>query len=327
MAQGTDAEVIRFHGFVLDPGRGTLTRDGAVVRLRAKSFELLSYLARNAGRVVPKAELLGAVWHDAVVTEDSLTQCVKDIRLALGACGRTTIRTMSRRGYLFDGPPPRSLAEPIVAVLPFEDLSSEAGQEAFVDGIAEEITNGLACFRTVTVLARGSAFAFRPDTRPDSRTVGDRLGAHYLVEGSVRRSAGILRLAVRLVEASRGVQLWSECFEAADSDVFEMQATIARQIISRLVARLDDAGLQQALRKPTSSLEAHEALLRGVSLLRGYAPGNNEEACALFERARSLDPSYGLPIPTWRSGTWRSRATRSRQPTPWPMQRDGRRRA
>jgi TolB-like protein/Tfp pilus assembly protein PilF len=295
MAQKTDAKVIRFHGFALDPGRGTLARDGEVIRLRAKSFELLSYLALNAGRVVPKSELLTAVWRDAVVTEDSLTQCIKDIRQALGPCGRTTVRTVSRRGYLFESIPlDRCLAEPNVAVLPFEDLCAEPGQDAFIDGIAEEITNGLACFRTLTVLARNSAFAFRPDARPDSLTVGERLGADYLVEGSVRRRAGLLQVIVRLVETKRGAQLWSECFESADSDVFEMPATIARRIISRLVARLDDANLRQALRKPTSSLQAHEALLRGISLLRGYASGNNEEACALFEHALSLDPSYGL---------------------------------
>lgn len=295
VAQGIDPKIFRFHGFALDPGRGTLTREGIVVRLRAKSFDLLTYLARNAGRVVPKSELLSEVWRDAVVTEDSLTQGIKDIRQALGESGRVIVRTVSRRGYLFDGAPcDPTFAEPSVAVLPFEDLCPEPGQEAIVDGIAEEITHGLALFRTVTVLARSSAFSFRPDARPDSRTIGERLGATYLVDGSVCRRSGMLQVTVRMVEAARSAQLWSERFEAADSDLFEMQDMIARRIISRLVVRLDDAGLQHALRKPTSSLEAHEALLRGVSLLRGYGPGNNEEACSLFELARSLDPSYGL---------------------------------
>jgi TolB-like protein len=295
MAQPTDSSPVRFRGFSLDAERGTLTRDGNVVPLRRRSFELLSYLARHAGRVVPKSELMNAVWRDAVVTDDSLTQCVKDIRHALGESGRDTVRTVSRRGYLFDDACiDRQAAEPTVAVLPFEDLCADPAQEPFIDGITEDITNGLACFRTITVLARRSAFVFRPDVRPDSRTVASRLGADYLVEGSVRRRAGMLKVTVRLVRADRGVQCWSECFESQESDVFEMQATISRQIINRLVTRLDDAGLQQALRKPTDSLESHEAFLRGLALLRGYSSGSNEEACSMFARALALDPCYGL---------------------------------
>jgi DNA-binding winged helix-turn-helix (wHTH) protein/tetratricopeptide (TPR) repeat protein len=295
MAQRSDALTIRFGGFALDGKRGTLTRDGSVVPLRPKSFDLLAYLAQHAGRVVSKSELMNAIWRDAVVTDDSLTQCVKDIRRALGDSGRAAIRTVSRRGYLFDDACiDRPTPEPTVAVLPFEDLCADPAQAAFIDGIAEEITNGLACFRTITVLARSSAFAFRPDVRPDIRAVASRLGADYLVEGSVRRRAGMLEVSVRLLRGDRGVQCWSECFEALECDVFEMQATISRQIINRLVTRLDDAGLQRALRKPTDSLESHEAFLRGLALLRGYAAGTNEAACAMFERALQLDPCHGL---------------------------------
>ena len=101
-------------------------------------------------------------------------------------------------------------------------------------------------------------------------------------------------MSVRLIEAASNAQLWNERFEGAESDLFEMQDSTARRIISRLVVRLDDAGLRRSQLKPTSSLAAHEALLRGISLLRGYGPCNNEDACSLFELALSLDPLYGL---------------------------------
>src|SRR6187455_474273 len=122
----SDASIIQLERFTLDLSKGALTCDGKPVRLRAKSFHLLCYLASNAGRVIPKDELLERVWPHVVVTEDSLTQAVKEIRQALGSTGRDAIRTVSRRGYLFQPPratPPASTAA--VAVLPFENQGSE----------------------------------------------------------------------------------------------------------------------------------------------------------------------------------------------------------
>lgn len=291
----SDASIIQFERFTLDLSKGALTCDGKPVRLRAKSFHLLCYIASNAGRVISKDELLERVWPHVVVTEDSLTQAVKEIRQALGSTGRDAIRTVSRRGYLFQPPratPPASTAT--VAVLPFENAGSERDDDVLVDGITEEITHGLALFRSLAVLSRRSAFSFPVGTRPAPREIGERLGVDFLVEGSVCRRAGQLVLSVRLLHAAQGVQIWAQRFQAPEDQLFELQDTVAHVIINRLAARLDDARVQTALRKPTASLQAHEALLRGIALLRGYAPGSNEEACRLFELSCCLDPGYGL---------------------------------
>src|SRR3954463_12513261 len=94
--------ILHFYEFALDFDRGLLLKNGAAVTLRRKAFELLLHLAKRAGRVVPKTELMDAVWPDVIVTEDSLTQAVREIRKALGAAGPLAIRTVAGRGYFFD---------------------------------------------------------------------------------------------------------------------------------------------------------------------------------------------------------------------------------
>src|SRR6187401_525188 len=112
MSVGSGAP-LHFHGFTLDLARGLLLKDGADVALRRKAFELLVCLARQAGRVVSKTDLIDTVWPDVIVTEDSLTQAVREIRKALGDAGTATIRTVAGRGYFLDpGMPDASVALP-----------------------------------------------------------------------------------------------------------------------------------------------------------------------------------------------------------------------
>jgi DNA-binding winged helix-turn-helix (wHTH) protein len=101
-APGADHRTYLFGAFVLDVDRGALLKDGADVPLRPKCFKVLSYLVEHHGLLVTKNEVLGAVWPDVVVTEDSLTQCLIQIRKVLGDTSRDMIRTVPRRGYLFD---------------------------------------------------------------------------------------------------------------------------------------------------------------------------------------------------------------------------------
>ena len=200
--------VFRFGACVLDLDRGTLERAGSLVPIRAKAFGLLCHLARNAGRVVSKDELLDRVWAGVTVTEDSLTQAIRDLRRAIGDDGQTLVRTIARRGYLFalplDPPEPAAgpgVAQPRVAVLPFRNLTGDPDQGVLLDGLVEEITNGLARFKTVTVIARHSAFAFRPENPASPEDVAARLGADYLVEGSARSQPGGLLISAALSEA------------------------------------------------------------------------------------------------------------------------------
>jgi DNA-binding winged helix-turn-helix (wHTH) protein len=175
MSTATAGEIFHCSGFVLDLERGTLSRGSEALFLRPKAFALLTHFVRNVGRVVPKEELMDAVWPGVFVTEGALTQSIREIRKVLGD---NLIRTVSKRGYMLavesepTAPPiAEAGSQPIVAVLRFLNESRDPADTAIVDGIGEDIINGLARFYTLTVLARNSSFSFSsytPAERPQS---------------------------------------------------------------------------------------------------------------------------------------------------------------
>jgi TolB-like protein len=271
-----------------------------LVPLRAKSFALLCYLARNTGRVVAKDELLDQVWPDVTVTEDSLTQAIRDLRRAIGDDRQEIVRTVARRGYLLaiplePEPPARSggAGEPRVAVLPFRSLTGDGDDGILIDGLVEEITNGLARFRSVAVIARHSAFAFRPEDGASPDAVAARLGADYLVEGSARRVGGRFLVTAALGNP-QGRRLWGESFDCAAEEILSLQQVIPRRIIPRLVSNIEESVLARTAAAPTASLSAFEHFTRAVALLRSFGEGVNERGRDHLLRAVEIDPGFGL---------------------------------
>ena len=157
---------------------------------------------------------------------------------------------------------------PSIAVLPFDNLSGQVEETYFSDGITEDIITGLARFRSLFVIARNSSFAFRG--KPiDLAEIGRRLGVSYLLEGSVRRAGDRVRITAQLIEAASGAHLWAERYDRSLDDIFAVQDEVAQMIVSTLVRRMEDAKLQQSLRKPTTSLAAYDFLLRGIGPFQG----------------------------------------------------------
>ena len=282
---------------LFDISRGLLLRNGTPVPLRPKAFALLTYLAANAGRVVGKSDLMAAVWPGVFVTEDSLTQAVRELRRALSEDGEGTIRTIAKRGYLLSLPNAEAetpqKGQPVVAVLRFTNEGATS-DEPVVDGLTEDVVNGLARFRTVTVLARNSSFAFPSDAASDWQAVGRQLGANFLVRGRMKLSAGALDAKVSLIDATTGAVPWSDILHATGTGIFDVQEEIAQKIVNRLVSRLDDASLTRSAAKPPANLAAYEMLLRGLARLRGYKEEDNFAAKQFFEQALIKDPKYAL---------------------------------
>lgn len=275
----------------LDLQRGTLAQGGVPVHLRAKTFALLTYLARNAGRVIGKDELLGAVWPDVIVTEDSLTQAVSELRRALGD---GVLRTVPRRGYMLEVAQEAPVADgpPIVVVLPFLTVSDRPEDRTLADGIVEEICQCLGRYGLVRVIARHSAFQCRPEDIPPQEAAR-KLGAEWFVEGPARRVGGGLRLSPALCETATGRQIWTETFLVGDEGPSEVVTALPHRIVTRL-------GLDEQKRiallpaSPSADMGAWRHFVAGVAALRRYGPGVNEEAREHFRAAVARDPGFAL---------------------------------
>jgi adenylate cyclase len=190
-------------------------------------------------------------------------------------------------------PPPD---RPAIAVLPFENPGGDPGQAYFADGITEDIITGLSRFRGLLVIARGSSFVFRGGAADaaDAAEIGRRLGAGFLLEGSVRRAVERVRITAWLTDAATGARLWAERYDRTLEDIFAVQDEVAATIAATLAGRVQAAGLERARRKPTADLAAYDCVLRGMEHLAGYGEEANARARAMFERAVGLDPGYAL---------------------------------
>ena len=304
MAEKAEGEVLRFAGVTLDLGRGSLRNAvGAEVPLAPKPFDLLRTLAREAGRTVSKDALLDAVWPGVTVTEDSLFQAVRDARRAIGDEEGRVLRSVPRRGYMLDAAvnaaPP--VAEPLtppedrpsLVVLPFANMSGDAEQDYFADGMVEEITAALGRIRWFFVIARNSAFTYK-GRAVDVRQVGRELGVRYVLEGSVRKAGGLVRIACQLVEAETGRQIWSERFDAALDDIFELQDRVTEAVAGALEPNLRAAEIRRATAKPTGSLTAYDLYLRALPHFYALTRADSDAALDLLRRAVEADGSFAL---------------------------------
>jgi TolB-like protein len=179
-----------------------------------------------------------------------------------------------------------------VAVLPFRNLSADADNAFFSDGITEDLIDALGRIGGLRVASRASAFRFR-DEGQDLKDVGVALGVGAIVEGSVRRAGPRLRVSAALVDVATGFQLWSERYDRQMADVFEIQD----EIVSALVAALAPALLgvaKDAVRRPTDNLEAYEFYLKGRHYWHQRSPSTLRLAIQSFERAIALDADYAL---------------------------------
>jgi TolB-like protein len=297
-----------FNGYCLDADRRELKRGAEIVRIEPQVFDLIAYLIEHRDRVVSKDDLMTSVWRGRVVSESTVTSRVNSARKAIGDSGgkQGLIRTYARKGIRFVGEvrePAHSTGlrtelagvadmvdKPRIAVLPFLRLGGDAQQEYFSDGITEDILTALSKYRSLTVLARNSTFAFR-NSSGDVRELGVKLGVSYIVQGSVRRMGSRVRITAQLAETEDGRTIWAEQYDREVHDLFEIQDEITATIAARLEPEVGIAERSRAARKPLQAFNAWDFFRLGTSHFYKATPDGNHEAQRLLRRAIELDPA------------------------------------
>src|SRR6266516_664938 len=244
-----------FADHTLDTDRRELHRGSARIAVEPQVFDLLTYLVQNRERVVSKDDLIASVWGGRIVADSTLASRINAARKAVGDSGeeQKLIRTTARRGIRFVGdvrtrpeggaaalaadPPPSDGQEPLrpaaspfvppsdrpaIAVLPFVNMGGEPEQEYFSDGISEDIITALSKLRWFFVIARNSSFVYKSKA-VHMKQVGEELGVGYVLEGSVRKSGGRVRITAQLNDVASGSHVWAERYGRDVADVFAVQ--------------------------------------------------------------------------------------------------------
>lgn len=301
--------IVSIGPFQLDLEQRRLSRGSTTVKLGSRALDVLCVLADADGDIVSKDRLLAEVWPGVVVEENNIQVHVAAVRKALenGKNGETYIVTVPGRGYRLTGIERRAESLPdtnivaersvvpktSIAVLPFSNLSGDAGQSYFIEGIVEDIITGLSRIGWFSVIARNSSFVFR-DNEGDLRQVGRELDCRYLVQGSVRKADSHIRITARLVEAETGVCVWSERYDRLLDDIFVIQDEIAMSLIGAIEPHLMEVEINRIKRKRPDSLDAYDLVLRAMPFVRSFMPTGVSEAIPLLQKAVELEPSYAV---------------------------------
>ncbi|MBR0714349.1 adenylate/guanylate cyclase domain-containing protein [Bradyrhizobium liaoningense] len=183
--------------------------------------------------------------------------------------------------------------KPSIAVLPFQNMSGDPEQEYFADGMVEEITTALSRFKWLFVIARNSSFTFKGHA-VDVKEVGRRLGVRYVLEGSVRKAAGKVRITGQLIDAVTGAHIWAERFERDLTDVFALQDEVTVAVVSAIQPKLLQAEIGLSARRRPENLTAYDFYLRAMQQYYLMTREGLAEAIRLAHRALELDPRFGL---------------------------------
>jgi TolB-like protein len=301
-------EDVVFGPFRLDLGRRQLWRDGALVGLGGRALDLLAVLATARGGVVTKDELMAQIWPGAVVDENNIQVHISALRKVLdeGDGGQRYVRTVQGQGYRLVGVGDRaartsptdnntkslSIPErPSIAILPFANLSNDPEQEYFADGMVDDITVAVSRIEWLLVIARNSSFTYK-GRAVDVKQVGRDLGVRYVLEGSVRKMAGSVRITAQLIDASTGAHLWADRFDGTLENIFGLQDEVCNSVVGAIARKVEQSEIRRATAKPTENLDAYDYFLRGKAQLYMWTRESIDEALRLFYKAAELDPNY-----------------------------------
>jgi TolB-like protein/Flp pilus assembly protein TadD len=317
--KSSDNQRLRIGAWRVDPALDEISRDGISVKLEPRMTRLLVCLAKHAGHVVSVEKILDEVWRGVVVTPNSVYQALAELRRVLGDDPKepSYIVNVTRRGYRLIAPvapwidpsavpsedslaaaekvssaaytnmATTTVSDKSIAVLPFEDMSEKKDQGYFADGMAEEVVHLLARVPGIRVIGRSSSFRFKGKNE-DLRTIGNVLGAAYVLEGSVRRSGNRLRVMAQLVGTQDGSHLWSGSYDKDFDEVLQIQDQIAASLVRALQVAV---GVDLPSRPILKSTPGYDLYQRGRHALDRFDKAGFETATGYFEQALALDPT------------------------------------
>jgi len=329
METGNANKVFEFGPFRLDANSKLLSREGELIALPPKVLETLLILVENAGELVDKETLLSRVWPDTFVEENNLAQNISVLRRTLNDNGSPYIETVPKKGYRFVAPVASSSAQPphprptivrrwrwaavamavaaalalslvlltrrpvleSIAVLPLQNLSGDPQQDYLADGITELLTSSLSRIGSLRVISRTSAMQYRA-TKKKAPEIARELRADALLEGSLMRSGGRVRVVVQLIRGATDQHLWSQVYERDLTDAADLQLEIARAIAHQARLELTDAQKGQLTRHASVNRAAFEEYLRGRHAWNKRSPENIKKAISHFQTAIDLDAAY-----------------------------------
>ena len=296
---------------LVNPALDEVVKDGRTIKLEPKAMQLLVCLADRAGAVLSVENLLDLVWKDVVVSTDSVYAAVAALRRTLGDDPKNPkyIANVVRRGYRLIAPvssPARpaapsfaneggtSVAKPSIAVLPFINISGDAEQEYFSDGITQDIITDLSKVSALAVVSRNSVFAYK-GSNLDAKKLVHELNVTHVLEGSIRKAGNRVRITAQLVDASSNEHVWAERYDRDLSDIFALQDEIAHAIVGALRLKLLPGERRAIEQRGTDNAEAYNLYLMARRL---YVTGNDgdtpraEKVVRLCARATQIDPQY-----------------------------------
>jgi TolB-like protein len=308
-----------FADHTLDTDTRELCRRGTPIAIPPQAFDLLTYLVQNRDRVVSKDDLLTALWGGRIVADSTLATHINAVRKAIGDSGdeQALIRTFARKGLRFvgkvqslpagDQPAPGTVAansplpaaprsdRPAIAVLPFVNMSGDAEQEYFSDGLSEDLIAALSKLRWFFVIARNSSFSYKGRS-VHLKQIAEELGVGYVVEGSVRKAGERVRITVQLNDVTTGSHLWAERYDRNLADVFAVQDEITEAIVATIEPQLYAAENFRARRKAPENLDAWALVMRALRHFWRMSREDNLAAQKLLERAIAIEPDYAQAL-------------------------------
>jgi len=297
-----------FGDYVLDCRQRELRHGQGTVPLEPQVFDLLALLVERRHVVVTRDDLIRTIWAGRAVSDAAIDSRISAARRAISDNGsdQALIRTIPRRGFRFIGkvetepevqryPQPPLPDLPSIAVLPFDNLSGNPRIGLMADALAEDVTAMLARVGGFFVVASRSAFAYREQS-VDLRTIGRQLGIRHLVTGSVRGSGNRVTITVSLVDAETGLQRWAGRLDASPEDVVDLQADLARSVISEIEPALDTAELEIIRRRKAEDLDAWALYRSSIATLAvgGWTAENVDESRRQLRQAVQRDPGFAL---------------------------------